>query len=144
MKNIFGSSSSVRTAAQTLLPTVSTNPQSSHDSLSPTRTRSSTIPTESHATTTTLAPLDRDDPSSTSTPPPQSDSAPSSSPSRRTTITTETSLKPCHQAHSRIRAESFSELLELEAANEEENGEPIGGGPGPPGMPELSRTSSYR
>ncbi|GAA5978163.1 hypothetical protein JCM5350_007418 [Sporobolomyces pararoseus] len=137
------SSSSVKTAAQTLLSTVSTNPQSSHDSLSPTRTRSSTTPTESQSNTI-LAPLDRDDPSSTSTPPPQSDSAPSSSPSRRTTTTTETSLKPSHQVHSRIRAESFSELLELEAANEEENGEPIGGGPGPPGMPELSRTSSYR
>lgn len=103
-----------------------------------------------------LAPIDSDDPSSTSTPPPQSEHRLPSRPSSTTATDAKAATDPSpprskstsnardgpdreaeSRSHSRVRAESFSELLELEAANEDET-EPGAGGPA------LTRSSSFR
>ncbi|GAA5874620.1 hypothetical protein JCM16303_002926 [Sporobolomyces ruberrimus] len=124
-----------RTAAEALLSTVST-PRTSSPNHSPRPASPSPVPSS-----TSLAPLDADDPSSTSTPPPQS--APHTL-SPTTTNSTQSNGKGNSPNHSRIRAESFSELLELEAANEEENELGGVGGGGGVGPPELRRSSSFR
>jgi len=86
-----------------------TNSRERRQDVTPIPPPSSTI---SSSSSSSLAPLDSNDPSSTSTPPPQSE--PESS------IKLSTNLSKHN--HSRIRAESFSELLELEAqADQEDN-----------------------
>ncbi|GAA6011959.1 hypothetical protein JCM11491_000117 [Sporobolomyces phaffii] len=134
-------------------------PARSPSTAEPTRPSTASVPRDSSdpASAATLAPFDSDDPLATSTPPPPSLAESTPPPIRtalfeRTTVSTETlggrrdsvqnPRKLETHSHSRIRAESFSELLELEATHQEglPGGEDV---VGPPGAPEMTRRSSF-
>ncbi|GAA5925818.1 uncharacterized protein JCM15063_005128 [Sporobolomyces koalae] len=121
--------------AEALLSTVST--PNTHSSAPSPRGASPARPLNDSSTS--LAPIDTDDVSATtSTPPLYQPEATSNSTVTKNGTTLLT--------HSRIRAESFSELLELEASNEENQTRAADGEEliGPPGPPTLSRSSSRR